>query len=122
MKARRAASKADAAARVELDRGQASPFVAISATMGWETFHLVQVLWLGIIDLPLNAPEKDWELQVALSLNTLLLLCLSPSILRCLLGCETLLPVHPPGFALRPKSLFSAAQCLSSPWLDCNCF
>ena len=43
---------------------EASPFVAIAATMGWETFHLVQVLWLGIIDLPVNAPEKDWQLQV----------------------------------------------------------
>ena len=43
---------------------QASPFAAISATMGWETFHLVQLLWLQVIDLPPNSKEKDWELQV----------------------------------------------------------
>ena len=40
--------------------------MGIAATMGWETFHMVQVLWLGIIDLPVNAPEKDWDLQVRL--------------------------------------------------------
>ena len=41
-----------------------SPFAAISATMGWETFHMVHTIWLGIIDLPPNSKEKDWELQV----------------------------------------------------------
>ena len=40
-----------------------SPFAAISATMGWETFHMVQMLWLGAADTPPRAPEKDWELQ-----------------------------------------------------------
>ncbi|KAK9804992.1 hypothetical protein WJX73_009460 [Symbiochloris irregularis] len=67
VRAKRAASRdrAEGASRGGLTPDQASPFVAISATMGWETFHLVQVLWLGIIDLPLNSPEKDWELQHA---------------------------------------------------------
>jgi len=40
-----------------------SPFAVISATMGWETFFLVQMLWLGASDLPVRAPEKDWPLQ-----------------------------------------------------------
>jgi hypothetical protein len=40
-----------------------SPFAVISATMGWETFFLVQMLWLGASDLPPRAPEKDWPLQ-----------------------------------------------------------
>lgn len=29
------------------DGATASPFGSVSATMGWETFHLVQTLWLG---------------------------------------------------------------------------
>lgn len=41
-----------------------SPFACISATMGYDTFHLVQMLWLGVIDLPTNSSEKDWDLQV----------------------------------------------------------
>ena len=65
VRARRAASKAAGTAASKPAEGQASPFVAIAATMGWETFHLVRVLWLGIIDLPVNSPEKDWSLQVA---------------------------------------------------------
>ena len=32
--------------------------------MGYDTFHLVQMLWLGVIDLPTNSSEKDWGLQV----------------------------------------------------------
>ncbi len=43
-----------------------SPFAAISATMGWETFFMVQMLWLGAADLPARAPEKDWDLQASL--------------------------------------------------------
>ena len=43
---------------------QGSPFACISATMGYDTFHLVQMLWLGVIDLPINSTEKDWDLQV----------------------------------------------------------
>lgn len=42
-----------------------SPFAAISATMGWETFFMVQMLWLGAADLPARAPEKDWDLQAS---------------------------------------------------------
>lgn len=42
----------------------ASPFAAISATMGWDTLHLVQSLWLSTIDLPPSSKEKNWELQV----------------------------------------------------------
>ena len=41
-----------------------SPFAAISATMGWETFHTVQMLWLNVIDLPTSSKEKDWSIQV----------------------------------------------------------
>lgn len=49
------------------DAPEQSPFAAISATMGWETFHMVQSLWLGIIDLPAAAqavPGEKWDLQV----------------------------------------------------------
>lgn len=66
MKARKenvsaAANRADEETK---EGGATSPYAAISATMGWETFHLVQSLWLRMIDLPPKAPEKDWELQV----------------------------------------------------------
>lgn len=64
VRARRAASGGHGAAPAAKPAEAPSPFVAIAATMGWETFHLVQVLWLGIIDLPVNSPEKDWQLQV----------------------------------------------------------
>lgn len=54
-------SKAEeAAAAVD----EESPFACISVTMGYDTFHLVQMLWLGVIDMPTNSSEKDWELQV----------------------------------------------------------
>ena len=42
----------------------ASPFACVSAILGWDTFHMVHVLWIGLVDLPGKAPEKDWELQV----------------------------------------------------------
>ena len=29
-----------------------SPFASVSATMGWETFHLVQILWMSQVDVP----------------------------------------------------------------------
>ena len=41
-----------------------SPFACVSAILGWETFHMVHVLWIGLIDLPGKAPEKDWGMQV----------------------------------------------------------
>ena len=41
-----------------------SAFAAISATMGWETFHLVETLWHSTLDLPPTSKEKNWELQV----------------------------------------------------------
>ncbi|KAL3161372.1 hypothetical protein ABBQ32_010265 [Trebouxia sp. C0010 RCD-2024] len=40
-----------------------SPFACVSAILGWETFHMVHVLWIGLVDLPGKAPEKDWEMQ-----------------------------------------------------------
>ena len=43
---------------------KASPFLQISATMGWDTFSIVRSLWLATIDLPTMSPEKDWGLQV----------------------------------------------------------
>ncbi|BDA45591.1 Topoisomerase 1-associated factor 1 at N-terminal half [Coccomyxa sp. Obi] len=42
-----------------------SPFASISATMGWEMFHLVQSVWHAIIDLPAAAPASKWDLQHA---------------------------------------------------------
>lgn len=41
-----------------------SAFACVSAILGWETFHMVHVLWIGLVDLPGKAPEKDWEMQV----------------------------------------------------------
>ena len=61
MKAERAGGKR-AAPSVASD----SPFAAVAALMRWETFHMVQVLWMGVIDLPVGAAEKDWGLQVGL--------------------------------------------------------
>ncbi|KAG2492461.1 hypothetical protein HYH03_009402 [Edaphochlamys debaryana] len=40
-----------------------SPFSGISGTMGWDTFHLVQGLWVAEADRALK--HKDWELQAA---------------------------------------------------------
>ena len=59
MKAERAGAEPCAAAA-------ASPFAAVAAIMRWETFHMVQVLWMSVIDLPVSAAEKDWGLQVGL--------------------------------------------------------
>lgn len=49
---------------------EVSPFAAISATMGWETFHMVHVLWIAMAELPAKAADKDWDMQH----NTLALL------------------------------------------------
>ena len=43
----------------------ASPYASISATLGWETFHMVHTLWLGLMELPVKAPDKDWDMQVS---------------------------------------------------------
>eukprot|EP00884_Botryococcus_braunii_P014003 jgi/Botrbrau1/22603/Bobra.176_1s0033.1 len=42
-----------------------SPFGCISATMGWETFQMLLVLWQNLIGIPTTASNKDWELQHA---------------------------------------------------------
>lgn len=64
---------AEAALNTSTDKGKAStedarkadsPFACVSAILGWETFHMVHVLWIGLVDLPGKAPEKDWEMQV----------------------------------------------------------
>ena len=47
--------------------GTESPFACVSAIMSWETFHMVHVLWIGLVDMPGKAPEKDWDMQVRLS-------------------------------------------------------
>ena len=60
---RKAAGESAAAPPLGASDEAPSPFAAISATMGWETFHMVQMLWLGAADMPPRAPEKDWELQ-----------------------------------------------------------
>ena len=51
-------------ATAEDESSVSSPFACVSAILGWETFHMVHVLWVGLIDLPGKAPEKDWEMQV----------------------------------------------------------
>ncbi|CAD7696779.1 unnamed protein product [Ostreobium quekettii] len=42
-----------------------SPFSCISATVGWELFHMVRVMWLSQTDIPGKSEDKDWELQRA---------------------------------------------------------
>ena len=60
---RKAAGGSAAAAPPAADDEAPSPFAAISATMGWDTFYMVQMLWLGAADTPPRTPDKDWELQ-----------------------------------------------------------
>lgn len=64
---------AESALNISTDKGKPSteearkaesPFACVSAILGWETFHMVHVLWIGLVDLPGKAPEKDWEMQV----------------------------------------------------------
>lgn len=43
---------------------ETSPFACLHATMGWDTFHMVHVLWIGLVDTGGKPAEKDWELQV----------------------------------------------------------
>eukprot|EP00891_Asterochloris_glomerata_P008793 jgi/Astpho2/8793/Aster-05348 len=45
------------------EQNGASPYASISATLGWETFHMVHTLWLGLMELPVKAPDKDWDMQ-----------------------------------------------------------
>jgi hypothetical protein len=40
-----------------------SPYAAISATLGWETFRLVHSTWLTAIELPQRNKDK-WDMQV----------------------------------------------------------
>ena len=42
-----------------------SPFGAVSATLGWETFRLVHSTWLTAIELP-PRDENKWDMQVCL--------------------------------------------------------
>ena len=42
-----------------------SPFACLSATMGWETFRMVHILWIGQLDVPAKSDAKDWELQAS---------------------------------------------------------
>ena len=51
------------------DKDSESPFQSISATMGWETFHLVQSVWLTIIDVPAKSNHEKWDLQVHSTLS-----------------------------------------------------
>jgi hypothetical protein len=43
---------------------QPSPFACLGATMGWETFRMVHILWLSQLDVPPKSDAKDWALQV----------------------------------------------------------
>ncbi len=40
-----------------------SPFREVSATMGWDMFHLLLTVWQQQIEIPVRAEEKDWDLQ-----------------------------------------------------------
>ena len=68
-------------------QAEGSPFACVSAILAWDTFHMVHVLWIGLVDLPGKAPEKDWELQVTCccaALTYTLLLGCPPSLLMSL--------------------------------------
>jgi hypothetical protein len=41
-----------------------SPFACIGATMGWETFHMLHVVWMTTVDVPATSADKDWDLEV----------------------------------------------------------
>lgn len=43
---------------------QSSPFACLSATMGWETFRMVHILWINQLEVPPKSDAKDWALQV----------------------------------------------------------
>jgi timeless len=68
-----AAEGAEAAAAAAPEDGAASPFACLSATLGWETFHLVQVTWVLASDAEAKGatqkdrPDKAWGLQHALA-------------------------------------------------------
>lgn len=59
-------------ARSRASDAETSPFASISATMGWDTFYLVQSVWLAIIDLPAAALESKWDLQARHTLHGML--------------------------------------------------
>lgn len=52
----------NAEAKTQAD--EVSPFSCISATMSWETFHMVQMLWLSVAEVPAKEESKDWKIQV----------------------------------------------------------
>lgn len=62
LREKRRANKENQEAAAADAEEESSPFAAISATMGWETFHMVQTIWLSVIDA--NPKIKDWEIQV----------------------------------------------------------
>ena len=92
-------------ATAEDEKSVGSPFACVSAILGWETFHMVHVLWIGLIDLPGKAPEKDWEMQVGVSnpnsfcslllLHMQLMLCLGKAKLQQRWDCCSLPLYHP---------------------------
>ena len=47
------------------NKGPASPFSSIGATLGWDMFHLLLTVWSQQIELPTRADDKDWALQGA---------------------------------------------------------
>ncbi|MEW5299072.1 MAG: hypothetical protein WDW36_002121 [Sanguina aurantia] len=59
----RSSSKPVAASTSSADASPSatSPFTSISATMGWETFHMLQVLWTSQVDNRLK--DRDWGIQ-----------------------------------------------------------
>ena len=62
LREKRRANKENQEAAAADAEEESLPFAAISATMGWETFHMVQTIWLSVIDT--NPKIKDWEIQV----------------------------------------------------------
>ena len=59
--------------------GLESPFGCIGATMDWETFHMVHILWLSSIETVATSPDKDWELEVSTNAESCVGRCVAPN-------------------------------------------
>lgn len=60
-----------------------SPFACLSSTMGWDTFHMVHVLWIGMVDTAGKPAERDWGLQVHAKLSVWLFVCCCFHLRKC---------------------------------------
>lgn len=48
------------------DQERLSPWTCISATMTWDNFHMVQMIWLTTTGVEASSEAKDWKMEVDL--------------------------------------------------------